>query len=97
MRILRAAGLLLVGWYLLLPPVAPGTQQLDKDAPLSHWKVKRTYATKRTCEGARDRLRRQGENGSATKIKAGKKYDPDLSCVICNAQCVSKDPRLQEK
>ena len=95
MRSRHAAALSLLGWLLLLPPVSPTTQQVDKDAPLSHWKLERTYSGKKACEGRMDHLRRQGL--AATK-KQGNAFKPDLSCPICNAQCVyDDDPRLEEK
>jgi hypothetical protein len=42
----------LVGWYLILPPVA-SDGRIQKDAPLSHWYIFSSFETKEECEKER--------------------------------------------
>jgi hypothetical protein len=54
----RHAGVrLLVGWYLIIPPLAPNGRAIDAVAPLASWlKSNQPFATKEECENAKARL-----------------------------------------
>jgi hypothetical protein len=52
MKVCHAAALVLVGWYLILPPVG-SDGRIKKDAPLSLWYVFSNFETKKQCENAR--------------------------------------------
>jgi hypothetical protein len=58
----HAAALSLVGWYLMLPPLADRAYDLSQprliegDAPLSEWIIKRAYDTAEECVKAQKAL-----------------------------------------
>ena len=85
-----ALSILLIGWYLLIPPSSGRDNPMGNvDAPLSQWmKRPTTYRDKDECEHVLDRHRRL-TNAKNRQI-AVKFYK--------QAQCVSADdPRLKAK
>jgi hypothetical protein len=90
MKTCHAAALILVGWYLIMPPNAGPDHPLgNADAPLSQWtKRPTTYRDKEECEHVLDRQRRLT---NAKNRQVALKY-------FKQAQCVSADdPRLKAK
>jgi hypothetical protein len=88
MSVRRAAALVLVGWYLMIPPRTGHDQQaFDDHAPLASWFVFSAYDAAHECEGAKF-LNREGHKQSGDPMKA----------AMDSAQCIaSDDPRLKEK
>jgi len=98
MKPYHAAALALVGWYLMIPPTVPETHQVNKSVPLSQWTIRRTFPHNQGCEAAKFNLRKQALAHNAEVDATGRRrvVDPDLFCVLCNAQCVEdNDPRLK--
>jgi len=83
MKLRHAAALVLVGWYLMVPPVHDGKP--DTQAPISAWKVFRKLDSEAACQQwkvkAETRARRAGRYGPR----------PDFVCIA------SHDPQLKEK
>jgi hypothetical protein len=52
----RHAALALVVWYLITPPI-PAAQAIHRDtaAPLSRWRVVKTFPTEKECDAHRGR------------------------------------------
>jgi hypothetical protein len=98
MSVRHAAALAIVGWYLMVPPAIPGTAQVDQSAPLSQWKIRRTFPHNQGCETAKARLHdaalaAQTQNDAMNPRRGG---IPALHCILCQAQCVAEDdPRLK--
>jgi hypothetical protein len=90
----HVAVLALAGWYLMVPPIV-GTAPPDETAPLSKWKVERSFDTADDCsyiagEFTDDGMRR-------VKLKQSRQ-DIILGIQYLNATCISTDdPRLKEK
>jgi hypothetical protein len=83
MRFRYAAALLLVGWYLLIPPQAHGGP-FDLAAPLSHWLIYGRFDSLHECEHAK-----------ALNRETFKAPDDPLKEAFEHAQCVAtNDPRL---
>jgi hypothetical protein len=79
--------LVLIGWYLVLPPVA-ATEKKWKDyavdAPLSRWQIYKSFDSAAQCEQERDKLR-------TNNIRA----DNPVVQSSMFARCISTDdPRL---
>jgi hypothetical protein len=75
----------LVGWYLMVPPQTRtwwiGEERYDDAAPLSMWKIERSFDKAEVCETARLAIQQQ----------AG-----DAAIRMGHAACVaSDDPRLK--
>jgi hypothetical protein len=83
MKPLHAAALAMVGWYLMMPPVHDG--QPDTQAPISAWKVFRTFDSTAACQEWKLKLE--------TRARRAGRYGPrpDFMCIA------SDDPRLKEK
>ena len=88
-----------VGWLLLVPPVTPGTREVNKSAPLSEWTRRRSFPHSEGCENAKYQLRKQALAVQAEQAMGKtRQIDPEEFCAPCNAQCVAEDdPRLKEK
>ncbi len=95
----HAAALALVGWYLMVPPAIPGTNEVNQSAPLSQWKIGRIFPRNQGCEAAKERLHQQALAAQTQRdVLVGRRSqrDPESHCVLCKAQCVvSDDPRLK--
>jgi len=92
MKVRHAAALALVGWYLMLPPMAGN--HTDLSAPLSSWRIAGSYDAAIEC-------RKVLEDSIRDAFKALK--DPHLlpftreaSLQVLDAACVATDdPRLK--
>ena len=107
MKLRHAAALALVGWYLMVPPLA-GTKQhpgLDTNAPISHWSIYKSFDTAKACETAL--LKGIYANDGVPDMFHGlgvRSDDPQAVTLalafkdVALGQCVaSDDPRLKEK
>jgi hypothetical protein len=94
----HVVALALVGWYLMMPPVIPDTHRVNRDAPLSQWKIAHKFPQNAGCENAKQRAREAGLAAQALGHEnlPRRGGNPDLTCVRCAAQCVEdNDPRLK--
>jgi hypothetical protein len=93
----HATALVLVGWYLMVPPaVLHNRLPVDLAAPLSEWRLFSTHSSAAECE-----------KGLVTFYKAAQaelvanpanEGDRIQFYQLENSQCIaSDDPRLQEK
>lgn len=87
MKLGHAAASLLVGWFLVTPPL--GTNgHYDTSAPLSKWKVEGGAASLQDCKDTQKLL-------TSRAAKQGGKSDLE---AVKDARCVSQDdPRLESK
>jgi hypothetical protein len=94
MKSCHVAALALVGWYLMMPPTIPDTNRVNRDAPLSQWRIAHKFPHNAGCEAAKQRAH---EAGLATEAEnRTRRTNPDLTCVRCAAECVEdNDPRLK--
>ena len=85
MKLRHTAALALVGWYLMLPPAGQASL-CDPDAPISRWKIVRSFDRADDCKDVYVR---------GVKTYEGQK---DRSECAKAALCIaSDDPRLKEK
>jgi len=99
MTIRHAVAFVLVGWLLMIPPRVPGTGEVNQGVPLSQWTIRRRFPHNQGCETAKSRLHDQAlaaqTQNDAANPRRGER-NPDLHCVLCQAQCVEDDdPRLK--
>jgi hypothetical protein len=87
----HAAALALVGWYLMAPAAYPaknGMWRWDAAAPLSRWKLVKSFDSAVQCEA--ELLERQ--RGAKMENKASvRNFVESFQCIA------SDDPRLREK
>ncbi len=84
----QAAALVLVGWFLILPPVSRDYPMGNVDAPLTQWKKRpTTYRDKDECEHVRDRYGRV-LNGKNRQLAV--RYYKQSQCISAD------DPRLKK-
>jgi hypothetical protein len=88
----HAAALLLVGWYLMMPPPDPENMtQVNTGAPLTSWRSMKTYSSKKDCEKDRDDDRAAGARG----LNSPSQTKRVIATVMSSVQCIaSDDPRL---
>jgi hypothetical protein len=89
----HAAALVLVGWYLILPPITPDGN-VDSGAPLARWKIDAKLDTAAQCKNLRDALHH-------VTVLARRAEDPPMQIEIGadhRALCIQADaPRLKAK
>ena len=49
MRLCHAAEIVLVGWYLMVPPLVNAPYKIDTEAALTSWNVYQTFDTEEKC------------------------------------------------
>jgi hypothetical protein len=95
MNLRHATALALVGWYLMVPPIANTEAQWITEslvAPLSQWSSLQSFDTAKECEDEAAKVKRQ----VSTKNQGGPV--PLIQRPFAFAQCVATDdPRLKEK
>jgi len=80
----HSAALVLVGWYLMVPPMYEH-QRIDENVPLSEWKVMDSFDTAAEC------------NDFLTKVRTTI-TDPKIAKRVMFSACIEPDdPRLKGK
>jgi hypothetical protein len=94
----HAAALALVGWYLLLPPLANAPYKVDTEAPLTSWKVSQTFDTREECDKSLLAEKAKYSHTATAPIGTIKKGSRAFALQMTFAQCVSSDnPLLKAK
>lgn len=85
----HAAALMLLGWYLMIPPSTNDKQVLwDTEAPLARWRIMHAADTAKECEDYFADFYAHTLAGQPARQRLFVRY----------AQCVaSNDPRLNQK
>jgi hypothetical protein len=95
----HAAALVLVGWYLMMPPPY-GPKTNPGAAPLGQWTVFGRYDSARECSDERTKMIRVQSMALLSDLVEGVSdaNRPSLSLDFKHAQCIaSDDPSLKEK
>jgi hypothetical protein len=82
----HAAALAFVGWYLLAPAAYPATNGMlrwDAAAPLSRWKVVKSFDSATQCEAERLKRQRAVEIENKTSVRD----------FVESFQCIASDDR----
>jgi hypothetical protein len=80
------AGLTLVGWCLIMPPLSRDRQVVEKNAPFSRWDTIGTYDSAAACSHELDKL---------TAVLAGNiNYSVIQRRVLAGKCLAADDPRL---
>jgi hypothetical protein len=88
----HAAALVLIGWYLMVPPTKD-TNQIDPSVALPGWVVLRAFDTAAACNDAQDQLRYR-----VSRLNLQNPVTSAASEAAEFSQCIaSDDPRLKEK
>jgi hypothetical protein len=103
-KLRHTAALVLVGWYLMLPPLRlegpasdPNTPvEVDTQAPLSAWKIVHRFDTAKECYNYPDHIRKiLREREPNPNSKEAKGEDAMAKYWFDRAQCVATDdPRV---
>jgi hypothetical protein len=83
MKLRHTALLALVGWYLIVPPLkSPGSMAVDESAPLTKWRIFKSFDSVKECEALR------------AKITQGEKGTEFYAAILTSACVASDDPRF---
>jgi hypothetical protein len=103
MNLRHAAALVLVGWYLMVPPLSPSGPHyvVLRGAPLSEWIIDESFDSAAECEQARHdgilSARQSAEKAGICKPVPGSTCDDPLLQEAVLAKCIATDdPRLKE-
>src|ERR1700745_4236254 len=95
MKTNQIAGLVLIGWYLMVPPLVNEPYKIDTEAPMTSWKVYQTFDTadqwKKSLSSAKSKYNQTATAPIGT-IKRGSRA---FALQMVFGQCVkSDDPGL---
>jgi hypothetical protein len=86
MKLRDAAGLTLVGWCLIMPPLSQDRQQVEKNAPFSQWETIGNYQTAAGCKE---------ELAKLTAMVADNVNRSVIQTRVLSGRCLAADdPRL---
>jgi hypothetical protein len=107
MNVRHAAALALIGWYLMVPPLAHDPKEpqalVDGLAPISECDVQEVFDTARECKEARDAGKEEFKEALkrsdfGNKPMAKNRIDEITLVQKSSAECIATDdPRLKEK
>jgi hypothetical protein len=89
----HAAVVILVGWYLIAPPVVEPKHEepyLDEQAAYHDWKIVSTFSEQAQCEQERDRHTQDDDFAEFGKISVWAEQLLESDCIA------TADPRLTE-
>jgi hypothetical protein len=90
----HAAALALVGWYLMVPPMAGN--HTDTSAPLNNWRMTASYDAAIDCRKVLEDSVREAQQALTDPHLLP--FTHEASLQFLDAACVSTDdPRLKEK
>ncbi len=96
MTVSHFAAFALIGWYLMVPPLVPGSWQVNQSAPRAQWTIVGTFEREADCLSAREHLRLEGRERAATRPRPGRGTGYRRWCPGCYAQCMAtEDLRLK--
>jgi len=96
----HALAVALVGWYLMVPPIAGGSEKsfVDFDAPLSTWFLSQSFDTAKECARARNKKYVEASSEERKIPLSELRTSPRLPILIddmFNSCIASNDPRLK--
>jgi hypothetical protein len=87
----HAIWLALMSWYLLVPPLVNAPYKIDTEAPLSNWKVYRTFNTAEECKKLWSALQAKYQHTATAPIGSIKRGTRALALQMTFARCVASD------
>ena len=98
MKYRHAAALVLVGWYLLMPPLINAPYKVDTEAPLTSWKVYQTFNTAEECRKSLLSMQAKYQHSATAPTGSIKRGTRAFALQVEFAQCVASDsPVLKRK
>ena len=87
----QIAGIVLLGWYLMVPPLVNEPYKVDTEAPLTSWKVYQTFQTADQCKESLSAAKTKYNNTATAPIGTIKRGSRALALQMVFGQCVSSD------
>ncbi|MBV8892770.1 MAG: hypothetical protein JO266_12515 [Acidobacteria bacterium] len=81
----------LIGWYLLVPPLVNAPYKVDTEAPLSNWKVYRTFTTAEECKKFWSASQTEYQHTANAPIGSIKKGTRAFALQMSFARCIASD------
>ena len=87
--------LTLVTWYLMVPPLVNAPYKIDTEAPLTSWKVYRTFNTSEECRRSQSSAQSKYQHTATATSGTIQRGTRAFALQMVFAQCVkSDDPGL---
>ena len=88
-------GLVLIAWYLMVPPLVNAPYKVDTEAPLTSWKVYQTFDTVDRCKDSLSAAKSKYNQTANAQIGTIKRGSRALALQMVFGQCIkSDDPGL---
>jgi hypothetical protein len=95
MKTNHIAGIALVAWYLMVPPLVEAPYKIDTEAPLTTWKVYQTFNTSDDCKKSLSSAQTKYKPTATAPIGTIERGTRAFALQMVFAQCVkSDDPGL---
>jgi hypothetical protein len=91
MKTNHITGLVLMGWYLMVPPLVNTPYKIDTEAPLTSWKVYQTFDTADQCKESLSAAKSKYNPTATAPIGTIKRGSRAFALQMVFGQCVSSD------
>jgi hypothetical protein len=92
----HAAALVLVGWYLMVPPLVNAPYKIDTEAPLASWKLYKKFDSSEDCNKFLSSAQARYKPTATAPSGSIKRGTRAFALQMVFGQCVSSDnPRLK--
>jgi len=97
MKTHHLAGLVLIGWYMMVPPLVNAPYKIDTEAPLTSWKVYQTFDTADQCKQSLSAAKSKYNQTATAPIGTIKRGSRAFALQMVFGQCVKSDDRRPAK
>jgi hypothetical protein len=97
MKTHHLAGLVLIGWYMMVPPLVNAPYKIDTEAPLTSWKVYQTFDTADQCKQSLSTAKSKYNQTATAPIGTIKRGSRAFALQMVFGQCVKSDDRRLAK
>jgi len=85
------AGVALVAWYLMVPPLVNAPYKIDTEAPLTSWKVHQSFNTEDECRESLSAAKSKYNQTATAPIGTIKRGSRAFALQMVFGQCVRSD------
>lgn len=91
------AGLVLIGWYLMVPPLVNAPYKIDTEAPMTSWKVYQKFDTEDRCKQTLSAAQSKYNHTATAPIGTIKRGSRAFALQMVFGQCVMSDDASLKK
>jgi hypothetical protein len=91
MKTIHSIAIVLLAWFLMVPPLVNAPYKVDTEAPLTTWKVYQTFNTVDECKNSLSSAQSKYKHTATAPIGTIKRGTRAFALQMVFAQCVKSD------